>query len=199
VPKRDPAYMQGQRDLIIQAALECMIEKGVPETTLRDVCQRAGVSMGALYVHFRDRDELILAACAVDADVYGFDPLPDTWAEFEAAVVQMFRHMRSPREMRRLRLALQFVAEMAVAETHPAGLEDHYRRRIAPFRELLAHLRVRGEVSLPLGLEVTTRALCGFLVGANYVMVSTYGSASTEGLDEMLAAMAQLAGRRSPS
>jgi AcrR family transcriptional regulator len=199
VPKRDPAYMQGQRDLIIDAALECMIEKGVPETTLRDVCQRAGISMGALYVHFTAREELILAACAVDADVYGFDPLPDTWADFETAIVQMFRHMRTPREMRRLRLALQFVAELAVAETHPIGLEDHYRRRIEPYRELLAHLKARGEISLPLGLEVTTRALCSFLIGANYVMVSTFGSKSTEGLDEMLAATALLAGRKSPA
>ena len=43
MPKRDEAYMEGQRELIERAALECLLDKGVYDTTLRDVCERVRV------------------------------------------------------------------------------------------------------------------------------------------------------------
>lgn len=196
MPKRDVAYMQGQRDLIVQAALECMIDKGVPETSLRDVCKRAGVSIGAFYVHFASREELILAACAYDSDVYAFDPLPDTWDEFAAAIIAMFKYLRTPGQMRRLRLSLQFVADLAVADVVPSGLEALYQRRTTPLRELLAHLQERGEITLPLGLSATTTTVFNFLLGSNYVMVSSYGSKPVDRLEDILASVALLVGRK---
>ena len=196
MPKRDVAYMQGQQDLIVQAALECMIEKGVPETSLRDVCKRAGVSIGAFYVHFSSREELILAACAYDSDVYAFDPLPDTWDEFAAAIIAMFKYLRTPGQMRRLRLSLQFVADLAVADVVPSGLEALYQRRTTPLRELLTHLHERGEITLPLGLSATTTTVFNFLLGSNYVMVSSYGSKPVDRLEDILASVALLVGRK---
>ena len=196
MPKRDVAYMQGQQDLIVQAALECMIEKGVPETSLRDICKRAGVSIGAFYVHFSSREELILAACAYDSDVYAFDPLPDTWEEFASAIIAMFKYLRTPGQMRRLRLSLQFVADLAVADVVPSGLEALYQRRTTPLRELLAHLHERGEITLPLGLSATTTTVFNFLLGSNYVMVSSHGSKPVDRPEDILPSVALLVGRK---
>jgi AcrR family transcriptional regulator len=67
MPQRDEAYMEGRRALIERAALDCMLDKGVYDTTLRDVCERVGISMGALYEHYRTRDDLFLVALRLAA------------------------------------------------------------------------------------------------------------------------------------
>ncbi|ANP47776.1 TetR/AcrR family transcriptional regulator [Candidatus Viadribacter manganicus] len=197
MPKRDVAYMQGQRDQIAQAALECLIEKGVPDTSLRDVCKRAGVSIGALYVHFPTKDDLILAACALDIDDYEFEPVPETWAEFEAASIKMFKYLRTPRQMRRMRLAFQFVADLTVAHESPSGVSENYQVRLASLRTVLQRLHANREITLPLGLEATAVSLFNFFIGTNYVSVvdrKTQPSAAVRG---MLTAMALIAGRDS--
>ncbi len=33
---------------------------------MRDICDRAGVSMGAVYIHYKTRDDLVIAACTLD-------------------------------------------------------------------------------------------------------------------------------------
>jgi len=49
------------RALLVQAAAELVGTKGLEQTSLEDVAQRAGMSRGAIYGNFKDRDELFLA------------------------------------------------------------------------------------------------------------------------------------------
>lgn len=49
-------------DRIVEAALECMRERGVRGTTTKIVARRAGVSEGSIYNHFTNRSELIVEA-----------------------------------------------------------------------------------------------------------------------------------------
>lgn len=51
---------------LLQAARELINEKGYERTTLRDVAERAGMTSGAIYGNFKNRDELFIAL----ADVY---------------------------------------------------------------------------------------------------------------------------------
>lgn len=197
MPKRDVAYMLGQREQIARAALECLIERGVPETSLRDVCKLAGISVGAFYVHFKTKEELILAACALDTEEYQFKPLPDTWLEFEAAIVKMFKHLRTQRQLRRMRLSLQFAADLAVTDAVPEGLLENYHLRLTSLRALLEKLHGNGEIALPLGLEATTSVLFNYFIGANQVLVASHGGKPVEDFDELFAAMALIAGRLS--
>lgn len=48
------------RERIDQTAMALFVGKGVTETTIRDIAQGAGVAEGALYRHYRGKDELIL-------------------------------------------------------------------------------------------------------------------------------------------
>jgi TetR/AcrR family transcriptional regulator, transcriptional repressor for nem operon len=50
------------RQAIIDAALACFSEEGLDAPSLDAICARAGCTRGAFYVHFRDRDALIVAA-----------------------------------------------------------------------------------------------------------------------------------------
>src|SRR6476620_2153894 len=49
------------RAALLDAALALTREKGFEETTLQDVAERAGMSTGAIYGNFRNRDELFMA------------------------------------------------------------------------------------------------------------------------------------------
>jgi AcrR family transcriptional regulator len=48
------------RERIERTAMGLFVAQGVSETTIRDIAQGAGIAEGALYRHFRGKDELIL-------------------------------------------------------------------------------------------------------------------------------------------
>lgn len=196
MPKRDVAYMQNQREMIAQAALECMIENGVPGTSLRDICARAGVSIGALYIHFQSKNDVILAACSIENEFYKSESVPETWTKFEIEIVNLFAFWRTPRQLRRFRLSLQFVAELAVEETAPSGMPEHYQFRLSSLRVILARLRENGEITLPLGLEATTATLLSLLVGNNYMALGNHGAKRIECPADLLPTMALIVGRK---
>jgi AcrR family transcriptional regulator len=47
------------RDRIERAALRLFVEKGVPETSVRDIARAVDISEGALYRHFTGKEELV--------------------------------------------------------------------------------------------------------------------------------------------
>jgi TetR/AcrR family acrAB operon transcriptional repressor len=51
------------RDALLTAALQVFRERGVAHTRLSDVAERAGVTRGAIYWHFKDKAELFGAVC----------------------------------------------------------------------------------------------------------------------------------------
>src|SRR5262249_3288818 len=53
------------RAKLLEAARELIRKKGYQRTTLKDVAQRAGMTSGAIYGNFRNRDELFMALADV--------------------------------------------------------------------------------------------------------------------------------------
>lgn len=51
-----------RRRQIVDAVLRVISEHGVPNTTVSRVAQAAGVAQGTLYLHFRNRTEMLMAA-----------------------------------------------------------------------------------------------------------------------------------------
>ncbi len=48
---------------ILNAARELFIERGIEATTLREIAKRIGYSPTALYLHFKDKDDILRALC----------------------------------------------------------------------------------------------------------------------------------------
>jgi AcrR family transcriptional regulator len=82
MPKRDAAHMGAQREKFIRAAIECIAEKGIERSSISDICEKAQLSPGALYVHFANKDEILVAALRYGTMTEA--TLPDTWQEFQA-------------------------------------------------------------------------------------------------------------------
>ena len=60
MPKRSDAYMEKRRRQILDAAITCISEQGWNRTTIDSVGAAAGLSKGALYVHFANKRALLV-------------------------------------------------------------------------------------------------------------------------------------------
>lgn len=59
--RRTKAEAEATRESILEAAIEAFLERGVANTTLEQVARRAGVTRGAVYWHFQDKNDLFCA------------------------------------------------------------------------------------------------------------------------------------------
>lgn len=60
----------GNREKIVDAALHSFTDKGFHQTSMRDIAQAAGVSVGNLYNHFTGKEALIGEIALLENDVF---------------------------------------------------------------------------------------------------------------------------------
>lgn len=61
MPKRSEQHMAERRQQILDAALRCFSERGFHRTSIADICKAAGLSVGAVYTHFKNKRAITLA------------------------------------------------------------------------------------------------------------------------------------------
>jgi len=96
-----------RREEILQAAKELFLEEGYESTTIRRIADRVGISAPALYLYFRDKEDLLLALC------------DQTFAHLVDAIDEIERTIEDPLE--RIRRFGDAYARFGI--THP----DEYR------------------------------------------------------------------------
>jgi AcrR family transcriptional regulator len=188
--------MEGQREHIARKALDCMLEKGLADTSIRDICTQAGVSIGAFYTHFADRQEAVFAACALDVMSQPRMPAARTWADYEAAILQTVGEMKTPRIQKRMRLSYQFVAEMAVYDRPLPEVDDVMDHYMYWFRDSLQAMAQAGEISMPLGLDLTAKLHAKLYYGTLHIMIVDKALDGRQLLAELLAGLGLIAGRK---
>ncbi len=65
--KREQAT-QARRQLLVETAAICFAEKGFHQTSMRDLAERAGVSLGNVYNHFDGKTDLIREIARLEAE-----------------------------------------------------------------------------------------------------------------------------------
>lgn len=68
--QRRKEQAQQTEQAILQAAMELARENSFDKVSVRDICQRAGITTGAFYHHFRSKEDLLSR---------GFPPWTGTW------------------------------------------------------------------------------------------------------------------------
>ena len=61
IAERKAKEKEELRDLILQAAKELFVEKGVEKTTIRNIADKISYSIGTVYVYFRDKNAILHA------------------------------------------------------------------------------------------------------------------------------------------
>jgi AcrR family transcriptional regulator len=61
VPKVTEEYRNDRRALITGAAAGCFARKGVHQTSMSDIIAASGLSAGAIYNHFRSKEEIMVS------------------------------------------------------------------------------------------------------------------------------------------
>jgi len=194
MPKRDAAYIQGQREMIARAALECILEKGVAATSTRDICVAAGVSRGALYSYFKSREDLIAEAALMETVVV-YEPT-DNWLDYERLLLAGIDPIQSDQRHRRLlRAGFEFLAELILTEQTPTRIDQQWSISEDFFRSSLEAMQARGEIALPLGLDQTAELHAELIAGAQYLLLGNRRLDFEATRTRLLSSLAFTAGR----
>ena len=59
---------QEKRHVILTAAIDCFLEKGFHQTSMRDIAKKSGSSLGNIYNHFKSKDVLIAEIATLEAE-----------------------------------------------------------------------------------------------------------------------------------
>lgn len=143
MPKRDDAHMAARRRQILDAAREAIDRDGIDALSMTSIATTAGLSIGAIYTHFRSKQELLTELIGSDPHAR---PLFDdcttpgqTLARFEEMLEQFGR-----RDDRNIRQRIVFEIT-TLARNNPevrAAVEAGYQgQRAATLRQaaMLAH------------------------------------------------------------
>lgn len=158
--------MQRDRRKIAAAAAEVLFEKGVSDTSIRDICKRSGVSMGGVYVHFASKRDIIVAA--IESLVEGAGPVPlfETWTD----LVEMLRlhhfSVQSPVARQYARFQLEFLGSIVTSGEESPQLRALRDKEEQLLNDTLLKLKETGEITMPLGLEATRSALRWISLGS---------------------------------
>ena len=138
VPARSARGEQSRRELV-SIAIDCFARYGYQGTSIDRIARAAGVTKGALYYHFKDKEALLFGA--LDDRIGGFervvvervtklrDPLAALYAVADTCVEQATRSNH-----RRFMLTLMVEA----LDTYPA-LSERFQQMMRRFREFLAN------------------------------------------------------------
>jgi TetR/AcrR family transcriptional regulator, transcriptional repressor of aconitase len=111
MPRVTPAHEQAVRQRIVDAAIKVFGEMGYQRATVQDVVRASGLSVGAVYTYFKNKEELFLVACTCEVDAQKAD-LRLRMAELGSVTD-------------RLRAAVDFAISTAVSDGFDNGVRAH--------------------------------------------------------------------------
>ena len=164
MPKRDEAFMQQQRERILDAAYRCFLRKGFRDTSIRDICKEADLSIGAIYNHFDNREAIIRAVSEqITAQTTGGTPEDCSVDEFIRDITNIVIECHKNPSMTELNH--QLVAD-AFSTDHMAEVYSDLMRYSADWMKThLKRFHKNGEIELPADMNTTVQGISSFLTG----------------------------------
>ena len=136
--------MAKRRQAILNAANKAFQKNGFHKTSIDDICAAASVSVGALYTHFKNKREIILAlGDQIGADYFG-EPI-DTLDAFKKALIKKVRTAAIARED--AELEFQIFAEAVTDPDMRERVVATTWEREKYFERLLTGLKKKGELA----------------------------------------------------
>ena len=70
IPDSRTLAKQRRREQLIKATINCVAKRGFSATTMADITQEAGLSLGIVNLHFKSKDKLLLETLKYMAEEY---------------------------------------------------------------------------------------------------------------------------------
>src|SRR5580765_1236585 len=160
---RGPGKSEPSRKQLMMAAIDCFARLGYQGTSIDRIARDAGVTKGAVYYHFRDKEELLFEA--VKDRVGGFEqqvleevsPTRDALEKLRHVVDACFFHATVSNH-RRFIITLMIEA----LDTNPR-LSAEFRNILRRMRAFLANVVRRGQQRGTLRVDVAPEAVAAVL------------------------------------
>jgi len=111
MPRVTVAHEQAVRQRIVDAAIKVFGEMGYGRATVQDVVRASGLSVGAVYTHFKSKEQLFLVACTCEME------------QQKAEVRLRLAELGSVAD--RLRTAIDFAVDGAVFDVNERSVRAH--------------------------------------------------------------------------
>jgi AcrR family transcriptional regulator len=145
-PKRRRTTKEETRDALIASGMELFAKRGIDGPSLDDICAHAGLTRGAFYVHFADRDAFLVAVMqhvlgGFVGSLTGLDA-PD----LKGALRTFIRAVGTPalHPAKRASGAIRFHQVMEACRRSPS-IGEGYRRLLLLGRDAVAALVARDQ------------------------------------------------------
>lgn len=172
MPKISEEKRDARRRHILDAAWRCFAREGLHLTTMDDIVRASGLSAGAVYGYFRNKDDLILAALTTSlgglsarlAPLIAVRPAPPP-APFVADILNEINAFSAREGFDLKRIALLGWSESQRNETLRGTMAGFYRA----FRDRLAEValdwRAQGLLQPAADPEAVARGLLAIILG----------------------------------
>ncbi len=170
-PRVSDKHKEERQAQILRAALACFGEKGCQKTTIRDICDRAGLSPGAVYSYFENKEAIIAAinawcqqqnqaAFAAGAPLAEDGTPPDPRAAMRQTLRAFLLRCKDPTLRDMLRTDAMFLAESL---SNPALMADYARMYEETILDHIVTAIREAQAAGTLAAEVDPRALAEVL------------------------------------
>jgi len=193
VPKVPEAYLEARRSAILEAARRAFSRKGTQTTTMIEIAGEAGLTPGAIYRYFPNKERLIAACFDANAeDVIGNWQAGAPGSDPVAAAIEFTRNAVEGLDGVSSRpdtiLHLEYVVELA-RNNDVAGLAALQAENDRIIGDVEARLRAAQEAGgLPAAIDTVAfaRALFAFYWGLRIGRVIDRGSDARAQLEQVL-------------
>jgi TetR/AcrR family transcriptional regulator, transcriptional repressor of aconitase len=162
MPKLRPEIRSERRQALIDAAWRCAAVQGFRDLTVDDVCVEAGVSKGAFYGYFEQKQDLLLAlleddAAALDRELQRITSATTSGVERVRAFAQAM--LARGEDPARVQVRADLWADLLTAEVVRARLAEVTQRRRELVRGWIEESVASGEL-----VEIPANALASILL-----------------------------------
>lgn len=163
MPKVSEAHLEARRRQILEAALACFAERGFHATSMRDICNEAKLSAGAVYRYFASKEALIAGMVIAEvepmmAEIQALEPED----RIRTIILGSFDRPDLDREIRvELSLWAEALTNPRIAELMISQVEP----LTATLTEAIAALQRSGRIRDPNPAPVLAQRVQGGLLG----------------------------------
>lgn len=140
------------RRIIFETAYTLFEEKGYEKMTMRELAARAGVGLGTIFKHFKDKATLLVAVFEHDfypLVVKVFSSLPEK--DLKAQLLYMVRHFYTY-YARRPEISRILVKELYIDSKNAEHISHSFQKDLSRVAELFEAAKARGEIDSETGI-----------------------------------------------